>query len=101
MSVLMTLRVAGDPILLEKWAAQEQPTMQKIVQRAKEHGLISHQFYGNVGHILVVDEWPDQVSFQTFFDSSPEIGEMMASVGVTTDPEITFWRKLDTGDAVG
>ena len=31
----------------------------------------------------------------------PEIEPMMAAAGVTGEPEITFWRKLDTHDDVG
>ena len=50
---------------------------------------------------MVVDEWPDPESFQRFFESEQEtIGPMMAQVA-TGEPEITFWRKLETGDDVG
>jgi hypothetical protein len=31
----------------------------------------------------------------------PEIEPMMADVGVTAEPEVTFWRLLDSRDAVG
>jgi hypothetical protein len=26
---------------------------------------------------------------------------MMAEVGVTAEPEVTFWRELDTNDRIG
>jgi hypothetical protein len=49
----------------------------------------------------VVDEWPDAESFQAFFASEQEnIGPLMAQVA-TGEPEITFWRKLETGDDFG
>jgi hypothetical protein len=46
----------------------------------------------------VVDEWPDSASFVRFFESSPDIGEMMGEAGVTERPTPVFWRELDTPD---
>ena len=103
MSVIMTLRANGDPAELERRAAENPDAMRSIADRAKEHGLIAHRFYGtDDGKIMVVDEWPDPQSFQQFFEAMrPEIEPMMQAVGVTGEPEITFWRKLDTHDEVG
>ena len=98
MSVLMTLRVSGDSKGIE---ATPQETLDAIVARAKEHGLISHCFWGNGSEIFVVDEWPDQESFQTFFDASPEIPQMMQAAGVTSEPTIEFWSPLAVNDRVG
>jgi hypothetical protein len=102
MSVIMTFVVTGDPDELERRAAENPGAMRSIADRAKENGLIAHRFYGADGKIMVVDEWPDSGSFQRFFEQMrPEIEPMMAAVGVTGEPEITFWRKLDTHDEVG
>jgi hypothetical protein len=49
---------------------------------------------------MVVDEWPDEESFHTFFQASPEIAGYMEAAGVTSEPVITFWRPLDTNDDV-
>ena len=98
MSVLMTLRVRGDGTRLE---GLDSEVFRSVVERAKEHGLISHRFWGSSSEILVVDEWPDEGSFQKFFDASPEVPEMMQRAGVSDQPEITFWRPLATGDQVG
>jgi hypothetical protein len=39
---------------------------------------------------------------QTFFEAAAgEIQAMMGASGVTSEPEVTFWRKLETGDDVG
>jgi hypothetical protein len=100
-SVLMMLRVNGDPTKVEALAAKDPGRLQKIVDRGKEYGVISHQFYGNESGVLVIDEWPDPESFQRFFAASPEIAGIMQEAGVTTEPEITFWRKLDTKDSIG
>ena len=102
MSVIMTFLVHGDPDELERRAAQNPDGMRAISEAAKEHGLIAHRFYGADGRIMVVDEWPDPESFQRFFEvRREEIEPMMREVGVSGEPEITFWRKLDTHDEVG
>jgi hypothetical protein len=102
MSVIMTFRAAGNPEELERRAAENPEAMRSIADRAKEHGLMAHRFYGADGQIMVVDEWPDPESFQRFFESvRSEIEPMMRDVGVTGEPEITFWRKLETYDEVG
>jgi hypothetical protein len=97
MSVLMTLRVSGDPKEVE---ATDPDVLKTIIARAKEHGVISHHFYGSDKEILVVDEWPDEASFQKFFDASPDVGELMQRAA-TGEPAISFWHHLDTHDDVG
>jgi hypothetical protein len=102
-SVIMTLWVQGDPGKLEEYAASNSDTMEEVVGAAKGHGLIAHRFYGSEdGQILVVDEWPDEQSFSSFFEQNGEqIGAMMQSAGVTSEPQPRFWRKLDTHDEYG
>jgi hypothetical protein len=103
MSVIMTMRVKGDPAELERRTAGNPEAIRAISDRAKQHGLIAHRFYGtDDGRIMVVDEWPDPGSFQTFFEEMrSEIEPLMGEIGVTEEPEITFWRKLDSHDEVG
>ncbi len=101
MSVIMTLRVSGDPDKLEQLAAENADMIRGISERAQAAGVIAHRFYGSDGQIMVVDEWPDAESFQRFFATEQDaIGPMMEQVGAG-EPEITFWRKLETGDDVG
>lgn len=101
MSVIMTLRVTGDPKALEQMTQADPERIQRLIEAAKSHGLIAHRFYGSEGKIMVIDEWPDPESFQAFFaEMEAEIGPMMQAVA-TSEPEIVFWTKLDTGDEVG
>ena len=101
MAVLMTLKVRGDAAALERRAAANPDGMTSITEKAKQHGVISHRFYGSAdGTIMVVDEWESEEGFRAFFEASPEIGEMMAEVGVTEPPQISFWRELDTNDRI-
>jgi hypothetical protein len=95
----MTLRTKVDPARFEEYAAENREKLQGIAARGREHGAIHHAFYGSDdGTLLVLDEWDSPESFRTFFESTPEIPEMMQATGAEGEPEITFWRKLDSGD---
>jgi heme-degrading monooxygenase HmoA len=100
MSVLMTLRVKGDPGKIEEIAAADPDKIRGISDRGKQAGAIHHAFYGSEdGQIMVLDEWDTAENFQAFFEAEAgEIGPLMQQAGVTTEPEITFWRKLDSKD---
>jgi heme-degrading monooxygenase HmoA len=71
-----------------------------VAGRGKQFGAISHHFYATDKEVLVVDEWPDEASFQKFFESSPEIKEMMERAGAG-QPSIEFWHHLDVDDDFG
>jgi quinol monooxygenase YgiN len=102
MSVIVTVNLTGDPERLEAHVAANQDDIRAIVERAKQHGLIAHRFYGSDGRIMVIDEWPDEQSFQAFFEeAAPQVQALMGAAGVTSEPEVTFWRKLETHDEVG
>jgi hypothetical protein len=101
MSVIMTLVVAGDPKALERVAQEDRARMDTILEHAKSCGLVAHRFYGSEGKCMAIDEWPDEASFQKFFsEMEPEIGPLMQQVA-TSEPQITFWTKLETGDDFG
>ncbi len=104
MSVIMTFEVRGDPKGLEQFANENKDKMEAVLEAAKSHGLIAHRFYGSEdgGSLMVVDEWPDRQSFESFFrEQQAEIGSMMEAAGVTSEPEPTFWHELATHDAFG
>ena len=101
MSVLMTLRVQGDATKLEALAASDPSLFPTVSGKGKEMGATYHRFYATDTEIMVVDVWPDEATFQAFFDSTPDIGKVMAEAGVSTAPQITFWRNIDLGDAIG
>ena len=101
MSVLMTLRVKGDATQLEHLYETAPDTFSKVSAVGKQMGATYHRFYASDDEIVVIDEWPDEETFQKFFDSQPEIPKIMAAAGVTTQPEIRFYRQLDLGDHIG
>ena len=103
MSVLVTIWMRGDAKKFEQIAADDPNRMRSIADRGKEHGAMAHRFYAtDDGDVMVIDEWPDAESFNRFFESmGPEIGPLMQEAGVTGEPAIRFWRKLETGDDIG
>lgn len=100
MSVMMGLRVSVDPSRFEEVLRDNEGKFLEVAERGKRHGAIHHRFFANEAGdaVLVVDEWPDAESFERFFSSSPEIGELMQQAGVTSEPRVDFWRELDTVD---
>jgi hypothetical protein len=102
MSVIVMLRMSGDPATFEQQVAGQADAIGRIMDTAKRHGLIAHRWYGADGQFMAVDEWPDPDSFHAFFnEAQAEIGPLMQAAGVSAPPDVTFWRTLDIGDAVG
>jgi hypothetical protein len=104
MPVLMVQEIAVDPSGLEEAAAANKETMRGILEAAKGHGLIAHRFYGSADgtKVLIVDEWPDQESFEAFAEEqAPQIDPIFRAAGESDFSEPTYWRELATGDAVG
>jgi quinol monooxygenase YgiN len=103
MSVIVMLQVDGDPAKMETYAGANPEKMEGIRNRAVDKGLIAHRFFGDdAGHIVILDEWPDAESFQSFFsEAESEIGPMMQEVGATSQPQPQFLRVLDTHDKYG
>ena len=101
MTTLMILRMKGDAKKLEALVAKDPERLSTISHRGEKAGALRHRFYATGDEIIVVDEWPDQASFQKFFDNSPDIQELMAEVGITSEPQVLFAEELSTGDAIG
>jgi hypothetical protein len=102
MSVYVTLRVDVDPATFEQQAASDPDVIPRIMAVAKSKGLIAHRWFGGDGVCLAVDEWPDAESFHAFFDEAgPEIGPLMAAMGITSQPEVTVWGRVELGDTFG
>ena len=103
MSVIMALRLKGDPAKFEQYA-KAHPEMAEIKDDAIERGVIAHRFFGSLdgSEVIVVDEWPDAESFQEFFSANEQrIGELTSAAGVEPAGPPEFWRVLDTLDKHG
>jgi hypothetical protein len=99
MSVIVILRVPGNPADLEAYAAGPGgEVMRRIAEAGKAVGAIRHSFAAGDNEVLVIDEWSDAESFNSFFASEPEIADVMRDGGAKGAPEVTFYRKLNTPD---
>jgi hypothetical protein len=98
-SVIVILRIPGNPTDLERYAAGPGgEVMRRIAEAGKTAGAVRHSFAGSDNEVLVVDEWPDEQSFQAFFASQPEIADIMRDGGAQGPPETSFYRRLSTPD---
>jgi hypothetical protein len=98
-SVIVVLRIPGNPADLEGYAAGPGgDVMRRIAEAGKAAGAIRHSFAGGDNEVLVIDEWPDEQSFQAFFASQPEIADVMRDGGAQGAPVTSFYRKLSTPD---
>src|SRR5215203_132020 len=89
MSVIVTLRVSGDPDTFEQQVAAHADAIGRIMDVAKRDGLIAHRWYGADGQYMAVDEWPDADSFNAFFDEAqPDSGPVMQAAGVTSQRDV-------------
>jgi len=96
---MVILRIPGNSADLERYAAGPGgDVMQRIAAAGKAAGAIRHTFAGGEGEILVIDEWPDEESFQNFFASQGEIADVMRDGGAQGPPVTTVYRKLNTPD---
>jgi hypothetical protein len=103
-SVIVTVKIQGDPAKFEEAAAANSDAIVRVMEVAKKNGLIAHRWYGADGAFMAVDEWPDGESFHAFFDgpeAQPDIGTIMQAAGVTAPPEATVWQKLNVADEYG
>ena len=100
MSVLMMLRIKADGTRLQEVINNNEARVLAVNARAKELGALHHQFLASAdgSEVIVLDEWESPEAFPKFFESSPEIPQIMQEVGVTSEPEFSFWHVLDTVD---
>jgi hypothetical protein len=98
-SVIVILRIPGNPADLERYAAGPGgEVMRRIAEAGKAAGAIRHSFAGGDNEVLVVDEWPDEASFQAFFAGQAEIADVMRDGGAQGPPVTSIYRKLSTPD---
>ncbi len=99
MSVIVVVRVPGDPSDLENYAAGPGgDVMRRISEAGRAAGAIRHTFAGGANEVMIIDEWPDGESFEKFFGGNPEIGDVMRDAGAQGAPEVSVYRKLSTPD---
>jgi quinol monooxygenase YgiN len=97
-SVYMSLRVKADADQLERYAKENPEILKGITDNAKSVGCIHHTFAAENGDVVVMDEWESQEAFEKFFNGNKDVEKVMSDMGVQSEPEIHFYRPLNTGD---
>ena len=99
MSVIVMTKIPGHVTDLERVAKEQGDLMMRVSERGKAAGGVHHMFVEDTdGMMLVIDEWPNEEAFHTFFDGETEIRQLMESAGVTGPPTSTAYRIIDTPD---
>ena len=98
MSVYMSLRVKADADKFERYAKENAELINGIAENSKSLGCIHHTFAAENGDVVVMDEWESREAFEKFFNDNQDVAKVMQDMGVQSDPEIHFYRPLDTGD---
>jgi hypothetical protein len=100
MSVLVTIRVAGDTDRFRSFMADdsEAARLKEISDDSKTKGAIHHRFAIGDGFVLVVDEWESPEQFQQFFEGNAQIEEVIRDSGGQGPPDVTIAEAIDTPD---
>ena len=98
MSVIMMLRAKADPAALESWANANADRVTRIADSGREAGCIHHMFAASNDEIVVIDEWPDEATFQRFFESQQDIPNVMQAAHIQGEPQLTSFRKMTMPD---
>ena len=86
MSVIVIGKMKVNPANVAKLWADRGSDFKAISEAAKAAGCTRHRWGFGDGYVMIVDEWSDAASFQTFFDTQTLIPELMQAGGVEGPP---------------
>ncbi len=81
-----------------EWGKANGNVAEDITAYGKSLGQIGHRVSTDGKDVVVIDEWPDADTFNTFFAGAARMGELLSGVGVVGEPEVTM---LDVVDVAG
>jgi hypothetical protein len=90
MSVMVIGRMQVEPANVAKLWAERKADFEDTAKRAEAAGALHHRWGFGDGEVVIIDEWNDAESFQTFFSSSPMVADLMQAAGVQGPPEFTI-----------
>jgi hypothetical protein len=98
-NVIVMTHIPGDVADFERVVKDQADTFVAVSAEGKAAGAVHHCFVeASDGGVLIIDEWPSEEAFQTFFSSQEEIPKLMAAGGATGAPVTTSHRIIDTPD---
>jgi hypothetical protein len=90
MSVIVIGKMQVDPAALEKLWVDRKADFVKVSEEAKAAGALHHRWGIGSGEVVIIDEWPDAASFQSFFGGNAVIPTLMQEAGVEGAPDFTI-----------
>lgn len=45
--------------------------------------------------LVVIDEWPNEASFHTFFSEAPRMHEFLSGTGLSSDPVVSIHQTVE------
>ena len=78
-----------------KWARTHADVPEDITAYGKSLGQIGHRVVTDSKDLVVIDEWPDADTFNTFFAGAARMGEFLSGAGIIGEPEVTILEALD------
>jgi hypothetical protein len=83
----------------ERVSKEHEDTFTAVSVEGKAAGAIHHSFLEDSdGRLIVLDEWPSEEAFLTFFNGQQDIPGLMTAAGMSGPPSTTSYRILDTPD---
>jgi hypothetical protein len=96
MSVVVIVRFpSGAPGKAVEWARAHSDIPEEITAHAKTLGQIGHRILVGDKELVVIDEWPDEESFNTFFSGAPRMDEFLSGAGLSAGPVVSVLQAVD------
>jgi len=78
-----------------EWARAHAEVPEDITAYGKSLGQRGHKMFTDGTDLVVIDEWPDADTFNTFFAGATRMGEFLSGAGIVGEPEVTVLDPLD------
>lgn len=96
MSVIVVARFSvSDVGKAAEWARAHAEVPEDITAYGKGLGQIGHRMFTDGKDLVVIDEWPDADTFNTFFAGAKRMGEFLSGAGIVGEPEVRILDPLD------
>ena len=96
MSVVVIVRCpTDDPGKAIEWVRSHPDIPEEITTFGKSLGQIGHRILLAEKELVVIDEWPNEESFRTFFSEAPRMDEFLSGAGLTSDLVISVYEAIE------
>ena len=69
--------------------------LEKITESNKNSGNVHHRVLTGDGELVVLDEWETAEQFQSFFEGSSDVQQVISELGVAGPPTVSVFSSVD------